>query len=472
MRARAVATSAWLGLALGLATATTARAQAPGPSAAPADPAISFTRTELPNGLTVLLHEDHTQPLVVVSLQVHVGSRDEKPGRTGFAHLFEHLMFMGTERVPVKKFDDWMELEGGANNAQTSQDWTRYYDVAPSHALPLLLWMEADRLEALGAQIDAAKLEVQRGVVRNERRDSYENEPYARADLRLPELLFPLGHPYHFDVIGSHADLVAAGVADVREFFARWYVPQNTSLVVGGDVDPATVHALVARYFGGLPGGSVPVRAPAPPPARLGGVVRETLPDAVTLPKIIMAWPSPARFAPGDAELSLAASVLGSGKNSRLYRELVYGQKLAQSVRAYQMSLELGSFFAIEVVAQPPDEGETLEGRLARVEQAIDRELARLAAEAPSAEELGRAEVGVEMGFVSGLQSLLGRVLTLNDYQQSRGDPGYLARDLARFRAATAEAVRAAAADTLHLDRRVILRVVPKAEDQAPGATP
>ena len=463
MKRRFVAAAAALVLTT-LAAVTHAQVPATEPSAASPAPelAIPFERYTLDNGLIVIFHEDHSQPLVVTSLQVHVGSRDEKLGRTGFAHLFEHLMFMGTSRVPIKKFDEWMELEGGANNAQTSQDWTRYFDVAPSHALPLLLWMEADRFQTLGREITQEKLDVQRGVVRNERRDNVENTPYASADVRLPELLFPLGHPYHFDPIGSHEDLLAAEVGDVRAFFDRWYVPQNTSLVVAGDFDSKATRELVASYFGSLAGGPVPGRTAPPPAAPLGGVVRETLEDTVTLPKIIMAWPSPARFAPGDADLDLLASVLTAGKNSRLFSHLVYDQKIAQSVAAHQLPLEQGSYFAIEAVANP---GVSLDA----LERAIDAELGPIASAPVSPSELARALARYELGFVSGLESLLERALQLNDYEQSRGDPGFTAADLARYRAATVSSMLAQARRTFDLEHRVILRVVPRKQEPAPS---
>src|SRR6185369_5423925 len=201
------------------------------------------------NGLTVVLHEDHTLPIVAVNVMVKVGSRFEEPKRTGFAHLFEHLMFMGTHRVPTKMFDAWMEAEGGSNNAWTSEDRTDYHEVAPSHALPLLLWLEADRFSSLADDMDQSKLNAQRDVVRNERRQTSENEPYGKVELRLPELLFPENHPYHHPVIGSHEDLQAAAVDDVKAFFRRWYVPNNASLVIAGDIDPAQAKAMVEKVF-------------------------------------------------------------------------------------------------------------------------------------------------------------------------------------------------------------------------------
>jgi predicted Zn-dependent peptidase len=422
---------------------------------------IPFTKTVLPNGLTVILHEDHTLPMVAVNTIVKVGSRFEEPGRTGFAHLFEHLMFMGTSRAPTKMFDAWMEAEGGSNNAWTSEDRTDYYDIGPAHTLPLLLWLEADRFSSLGKEMTQAKLDAQRDVVRNERRQTSENRPYGKVELRLPELLYPKGHPYHHPVIGSHEDLQAATVDDVKSFFARWYVPNNASIVVAGDMDPAKTKAEIERLFGWIP--QVPltkVEEPAAP--KLTSVVRETMTDNVKLPKIYMAWHSPARFAPGDAELDLAAAILEEGKASRLYKALVYDKPLAQEVRAGQHSQDLSSVFTIEAVAQP---GVSLD----ELEAAIDAQVQKLASAPPTNEELKRAQNQYETSFVARLQSVAERAQLLNTYQMAVGDPGYADKDLARYRAATPAQVQAVVKATLDPNARVILRVVPK---DAPAAAP
>jgi predicted Zn-dependent peptidase len=426
---------------------------------------IPFSQFKLDNGMTVIFHEDHTQPLVVTNINVQVGSRDEVDRRTGFAHLFEHLMFMGTERVPEKMFDAWMEKEGGSNNAWTSNDRTDYFDVAPSHALPLLLWMEADRLSVLGQQITKEKLDAQRDVVRNERRQTSENEPYGKAELVLPELLFPAGHPYHHPVIGSHADLEAATVSDVREFFARHYVPQNMSLVVAGDFDRAEVVPLVEKYFGSIAAGAVPGPRPGKKPFKLTEVKRATLEDNVSLAKVIMVWPSPAHLAPGDAELDLLSQVMSSGKASRLYQPLVYQRKLAQSVHAYQSSMGLESYFAIEALARP---GVSLD----ELEQAIDEEVQKLRAVPVGLAELKRAQNSYEAGFVQRLQSLATRASMLNGYFAEKGDPGFIASDLDRYLKATADDLLNYARSTLDPQGRVILRIVPKDEPKLaePGA--
>ncbi|MCC6557341.1 MAG: insulinase family protein [Polyangiaceae bacterium] len=436
-----------------------AAARSAQPAAAKLD--VPFTKYTLPNGLTVILHEDHTLPLVAVNVLVKVGSRHEEARRTGFAHLFEHLMFMGTRRVPTKMFDAWMEAEGGWNNAWTSEDRTDYFEVAPAHALPLLLWLEADRFSSLADDMDKAKLDAQRDVVRNERRQTSENEPYGKVELRLPELLYPEGHPYHHPVIGSHEDLQAASVGDVTSFFKRWYVPNNASLVVAGDFDPAAARGMIERWFGGIPRGPV---SPAPPAtaAQLKGVVRETIPDNVKLPKVVMAWHSPAHFAPGDAELDLLSVVLQEGKASRLYKALVYDKPIAQEVSATQNSSDLGSYFTVEAIARP---GVSLE----KLEEAIDAELARVRDKRVSQEELDRAKNQYETAFVARLQSTAARASLLNIYEATRGDPGYAEKDLQRYRGATAEALQRYAQTTLDPNARVILRVVPAADAKQGG---
>ena len=430
-------------------------------SAPPPKVDIPFTKEVLPNGLTVIFHEDHALPIVTVDALVKVGSRHEEVHRTGFAHLFEHLMFMGTARVPTKMFDAWMETEGGWNNASTGEDRTEYYDVGPSRSLPLLLWLEADRFGALGKEMNADKLKAQRDVVRNERRQTSENKPYGKVELRLPELLYPEGHPYHHPVIGSHEDLEAATVPDVQAFFARFYVPNNVSLVVAGDFDPKVARASIQSLFGGLPRAVVPP-APAGPQPKLAGVVRETIPGNVELPKTIIAYHSPARWAAGDAEMDLAAVILEHGKASRLYKALVYDRAVAQEVTAGQYSQDLGSFFSIEAIAQPGV-------KLDDLEAAIDAEVAKLVARPVSAEELQRAKNQYETSFVSRLQSVSERASLLNRYEAGKGDPGFAEKDLQRYRDVTPASLQAVMKSVLDPAARVMLRVVPKPKDAEPA---
>jgi zinc protease len=432
-----------------------------GPAVSRADLSIPFTKSQLANGLTVIVSEDHTIPEVVVNVTYDVGSRFEPPHRTGFAHLFEHLMFMGTRRAPTKMFDAWMEGAGGYNNAWTSEDRTDFFDIAPPTAMHLLLWLEADRMRDLGPLMTLDKLNAQRDVVRNERRQSTENRPYGIGELRLPELLYPASHPYHHPVIGSHEDLEAAQVDDVKEFFATWYDPANASLVVCGDFDPKAEMPEIEKWFGSIPSRGKPKDPGAPDfsdtKTTLIGVVRETVEDRVELPKVTMAWQTPKHFAPGDAELDILSSVLAGGKASRLYQSLVYDQKLAQEVSASQNSGTLGSRFEVEVIARP---GVALD----KLEAAIDKELDKVRKEAVKDDELTRAKNVIETGFVERLQSTAERASLLNMYQAEVGDPGYVQKDLDRYRAATAPGVLAVTAKYLDPNTRVILRIVPRAE--------
>ena len=422
--------------------------------------AVPFTKATLANGMTVILSEDHTLPVVAVNVGYWVGSRFEQTHRTGFAHLFEHLMFMGTRRAPRGTFDAKMEAVGGSNNAWTSEDRTDYSDDAPAGALPLLLWLEADRMRDLGPLMTREKLDLQRDVVRNERREETENQPYGVIELRLPELLFPEGHPYHHPVIGSHEDLEAARVEDVKAFFARYYDPANATLSIAGDFDPkATIDRLQA-WFGAIPSNGKPSDAAASSfewkGTTLKSVVRETLEDNVELARTTMAWQAPKHFAPGDAELDLLADVLTKGKESRLYEALVYDRKLAQDVRATGYSGVLASRFVLEATARP---GVTLD----KLEAALDQELAKIRAAGPTDGELARAKNGIEAAFVERLQSPAARATLLNDYQAETGDPGFAQRDLDRYRNATVAGVRDVAQKVLDPNARVILRVVPRA---------
>jgi predicted Zn-dependent peptidase len=427
--------------------------------AAEGELSIPFTKSKLSNGMTVILSEDHSVPTVVVDVSHDVGSRMERAGRTGFAHLFEHLMFMGTQRAPTKMFDAWMESAGGRNNAWTSEDRTDYYDIAPPTALPLLLWLEADRMRDIGPLMTKEKLDAQRDVVRNERRQSIENRPYGVVELLLPEMLYPAEHPYHHSVIGSHEDLEAATVEDVKDFFATWYDPANASLVVAGDFDPVATKALIERWFGTIPSRGKPKDPGAPgfqdTVTTLTGVARRTVDDEVELPKVVMAWQSPRHFAPGDAELDLVASVLSSGKASRLYESLVYRQKLAQSVSATQLSGTLGSRFVVEAIARPGVSTDKLE-------QALRQEIDAVRADGVKEDELTRAKNQYETAFVDRLQGVSARASLLNAYEAEIGDPGYVQRDLNRYRRATRPEVRAAAEKYLQPNKVAVLTVVPK----------
>ncbi len=414
---------------------------------------LAYQKFQLPNGMTVIFHEDHSLPQACINLWVRVGSKDEADGRSGFAHLFEHLMFMGTERVPGAEFDLLMEAGGGWNNASTSEDRTSYYSSGPAELLPTLLWLEADRLEDLGRVMTPEKLEAQRAIVRNERRQTSENEPYGKAALVSVELLYPEGHPYHHPVIGSHADLEAATLADVQEFFGAYYVPSNLSLVVAGDFDLEATRKLVEDLFGTLPRGADAIHRTAPPVV-LDQEIEHTMVDDVQFARTSLMWHSPKSFEAGDAELGLLATILAEGVSSRLVRALVVEQQLAQEVEALQASAMLGSTFEIEATARPGTALETLES-------AIDQVLADLARDGPSEEELARAKTGREARMRARLETIQERAAALNRYEIQFGEPDSFERDLARTLDATREGVREWTERVLAQRGRLVLRVLP-----------
>ncbi len=428
-----------------------------GLAAPPAPLAIEHSTFTLDNGLVVMVHVDDRLPLVAVSLDYRVGSADEPAGRTGFAHLFEHLMFMGTAAVPRGRFDQLMEAEGAWNNAWTSNDRTHYYEVGPSHALPLLLWLEADRMLGLGPAIDQQKLDLQRDVVRNERRQSTENTPYGLVWTTLPPLMYPPGDPYHHSPIGSHEDLQAATVHDVQQFFARWYTPDNASLVVAGDVDPGEVERLVRAYFSQIPRGAERPARPGPrPPGPPAGKSR-TVSDRVDQARVILAWQSPAHYRPGDAALDVLATALSDGKSSHLHQALVYGEAVAQDVYAAQWSGRLGSQFVVWATGRDGIDADALQARL---EAALARSV-----DAIDDDDVIRARAGITKAFIEKLQSVRDRASTLNGYYSALGRADFVAEDLARYTAVDKAAVGDAARRFLVPEHRAVLRVVPRGDD-------
>lgn len=415
---------------------------------------VPYEKYTLPNGMTVILHEDHSLPVASVNIWYRVASKDEAPGRSGFAHLFEHLMFMGTDRVPGLDFDNIMEAGGGRNNASTSEDRTNYYSVGPSELLPTLLWLDADRLEGLGAAMTQEKLDKQRDVVRNERRQTTENVPYGVAENEIVRLMYPRSHPYWGTVIGSHEDLEAATLDDVKNFFATYYVPSNASLVVAGDFDPTVIKPLIDRLFGTLPRGNDVTHAQAEP-ARVSGVKRVTYTDDVQFPRSYIVYHSPKAYAPGDAEMGLAAGVLAGGISSRLYQRLIYAESLATDVEAMQYPMLLGSLFVVQVTAAP---GVTLDA----AEKAVDEVIGEFVAKGPTPEELERQKAQVEMAAIAELQSLLAKADKLNEYEFHFGEPDSFKRDLDRYRNATPDKVMEWSKKVLTPNARLILRVIPE----------
>jgi len=415
---------------------------------------MPFRKHVLDNGLQVVIHEDRSCPIVAVSVWYHVGSKNEVPGRTGFAHLFEHLMFEGSAHHDSGYFEP-LQQAGGTLNGSTNSDRTNYWEVVPSNALELALWMESDRMGYLLPALTDEKFNNQRDVVLNERRQNYENRPYGMAGLAMMEALFPEGHPYHWATIGSPDDLRAATAGDVRAFFRRYYHPANASVAIAGDVDAERALALAAAYFGEIPAGEPPDAVPsAPPRARRS---RRVIEDRVELPRVYLGWLTPAMYADGDAELDLLADVLATGKASRLYRALVYERRIATDVSAYQGSRELGSAFQVVATAVPGI-------ALGVLEAAIHEEIARVCADGVLEDELARAQALTETAFVSRLQSVGGfggKSDQLNNYNVFLGDPGYFPRDVARYRNASRAGLHAAAEAHLDATDCVTLSAVP-----------
>jgi len=417
---------------------------------------IPFTKHTLANGLDVLLHEDRACPIVAVNLWYHVGSKNEVPGRTGFAHLFEHLMFEGSQHHDKGYFPP-LQGAGGSLNGSTNADRTNYWEVVPSNALELALWMESDRMGYLLPALTQAKFSNQRDVVLNERRQNYENRPYGLAPMAMLAALFPPDHPYHWTTIGEIADLNAARLEDVRAFFSAYYHPANASLSIAGDIDPEQALSLARAYFEDLASG--PAVAPVRPAAReLAEEQRLLLEDRVELPRLYIAWLTPAMFAEGDADLDLAADILANGKTSRLYRRLVYDERIATDVSAAQNSREVAGFFQVAATAAP---GHALE----ELEQVILEEMTRLAEEGPSDDEIERGKVQAEAQFMFRLQTVGGfggKGDQLNAYNTFVGDPDFFTRDLHRYQQVTPASLRGAVARDMPGRRRVTLSIVPR----------
>ena len=428
---------------------------------------LSYTRHTLANGLDVLLHEDHDCPIVAINVWYHVGSKNERPGHTGFAHLFEHLMFEGSQHHDYGYFQP-LQGAGAALNGSTNADRTSYWEVVPTSALELGLWMESDRMGYLLPALTEAKFSNQRAVVLNERRQNYENRPYGLSAMAILAALFPPDHPYHWTTIGEVADLNAVRLDEVHAFFARYYHPANASLALAGDIDSDKALALVRAYFEEIPAGDTvdPVRADA----SLDRDARLRLEDRVELPRLYLAWLSPAMFAEGDADLDLAADVLANGKTSRLYRRMVFEERIATDVSASQNSREIGGYLQIAATAAP---GHTL----AALERAIVEEVARLGSDGPTDDEMERGRVQTEAQFIFRLQTVGGfggKSDQLNAYNVFLGDPSYFDRDLQRYYTVTSRSMQQTVSRYLDPTRRVTLSIVPRGRSElaAPDSVP
>jgi zinc protease len=417
-------------------------------------PSIPFEKYKLKNGLEVILSEDHTLPLVSVNIWYHVGPANERPGRTGFAHLFEHMMFEGSQHVGGKMHFSYLEGAGATDiNGTTNFDRTNYYETIPSNQLELALWLESDRMGYLVGKLDIEKLANQRDVVRNERRQSGENTPYGLVEEGLYHQLFPKGHPYYGVVIGSHADVEAAKLEDVREFFRQYYTPNNATLAIVGDYDKSAIKALLEKYFGSIPMGPEVPKISATTPA-ITSERRAVVTDQVELPRVYMGWITPPVFAKGDAESDLYSQILGGGKSSRLYKSLVYEKQIAQDVSTSIEETHLGSVLELTATAKPGVKPEDLE-------KAIDAEMSKLAAEGPTAAEVERAKNVTETALVRGLERTNGVANRLNYYNQFLGNPDYFSKDIARFDVVTPAEIKQAAQTIFRKDARAVVYGVP-----------
>jgi zinc protease len=465
--------------------ASTSLAQAPAPGAAPAppmtamptsaaaspveqtpgglDPALQlrFTKYTLDNGLEIILHRDSSLPLVALNIWYHVGPVNEPPGRSGFAHLFEHLMFEGSRHVG-RQFDTLLESVGATNvNGTTSWDRTNYFETVPSEHLELLLWLESDRMGYMLDAITQERLDVQRSVVKNERRQSYENQPYGPSTLALYDALYPKGHPYHGAVIGSMEDLDRASLEDVQQFFRDYYAPSNATLVLAGDFDEARTLLLIEKYFGGLPKKPRPrARQTLTPP--LQSEVTLKVPEAVELGRVTLSWLAPPAFTVQEAALEVVTEILAGGKASRLYQELVVKRKIASDVSAYVDANALCSQVEVSAMVASKAKPE-------QVQQVMSNVLDDLAQHGPSEVELARAKKGMEVELKSSLQLLnghggeSGRAGILQRLNHYLGDPGRLAAEWQKTLAVTRADVQQVVRDYLRADRRAILHTVPSA---------
>ncbi len=425
---------------------------------------IPIETFRLDNGLFVVLSEDHTAPLVAVNLWYHVGSANERPGRTGFAHLFEHMLFQGSASVGANEHFELVQRAGGTLNGSTWLDRTNYYETVPSNQLELALWLEANRMGYLLPAMTQQKLDTQRDVVQNERRWSVDNQPYGSWWERLPALCFPPAHPFHHSLIGSMADLDAASLEDIEQFFATYYTPDNAVLSIAGDFDRDEARRLVERHFGPIPRGKG--KPPLPDmtlPPTLGGPLREVVPDDVALSRLFLAFRSPVFGSVEYYAASVCGAILGLKKGSRLHRRLVREQQLAADAQAFTYDLTKGSdLLVLDVTARPETTSDALE-------RAVHAEVDRLRDEGVTDEEVARAVTLIETELIVALQSAGDRADKLSLFATYFGDPSLVNAQSTRYRAVTAAHVNAFARERLGADNRASLLYVPR--DAQPEAT-
>jgi zinc protease len=419
----------------------------------PAQPEVKFEQYTLDNGLTVILHEDHSAPVASIMMMYHVGSKNEKRGRTGFAHLFEHMMFQGSQHVQKEEHFKLLQEVGANVNGSTNSDRTNYFETLPSNGLELAIYLESDRMGFLLPAMDQAKLDNQRSVVQNERRQSYENVPYGLSYETIAKALYPEDHPYSWPVIGSMADLNAASLADVKDFFATYYAPNNACVVIAGNIDPAQVKEWVEKYFGPIPRGKAFER-PAPREVTLAADKRLILEDRVQLPRLYLTWPSSRGFTRSDALRDVLTDVLSAGKNSRLYKSLVYEKQIAQSVSAGQDGSEIAGELTIDVTAKP---GKTL----TEIETAVQEVIDDLLKNGVTEKEIQTSLTQKEARLINRLATVFGKTSALANYFTLTGNAANINTELERFKGITpAEIV--ADARQVFAQHKVVLSIVPQ----------
>ena len=421
---------------------------------------VPYTQLTLKNGLNVILHEDHSLPLISVNIWYHVGSSSEKSGRTGFAHLFEHILFEKSTNVPEGKFIQWIESRGGRFNGSTTQDRTNYFEDIPSNSLELALFLESDRMGFMLDVVTPELVDGQREVVKNERRQRYENQPYGSLRLALPSLLYDESHPYSWPVIGSMDDLNAASDDDVINFYNNFYAPSNASMVIAGDFDTKETIKLIKHWFSDVPAGNDPPKISHPNPLLLNNK-RVYFEDKVNLPLIHISWLTPPFFKDGDAELDILANILGGGKNSRLYKRLVYEEQIVQNISVYQSSQKLSSTFNIQAFVKP---GVSLD----EVELKIYEEINKIFNENPSLREVQRGVNQFEAYFIRSMEmntGYSGKADALNRYYFYTGEPNYFNQDLNRYLQIKPEDISLVAKEYLSKNK-VTVSIVPEGQKQ------
>ncbi|HUQ44607.1 MAG TPA: pitrilysin family protein [Candidatus Limnocylindria bacterium] len=422
-------------------------------------PKVEFTESRLPNGLRLIISEDHLAPVAAVNVWYAVGSKHEEAGRTGFAHLFEHVMFQGSANVGKAEHIALVQAAGGTMNGTTWLDRTNYFETMPSHQLELAIWLEADRMGTLLEALSQENLDNQREVVKNEKRWSYDNRPYGSWNEKMLRAIYPSEHPYHHPTIGSMEDLDAASIEDVSAFFRLHYAPNNAVLSVVGDVDPPQVRAWVEKYFGAIPANpNLPIELPDMTlPPTIGREIREVVPDRVPLPRIYWGFRAPVFGDPRLDALDLGAQILAGGKGSRLHRRLVRDEEIAQDVGVFTMGFVSGGSVSMGMATARPGVD------LVRLETAFWEELQRLGRELPSDDEMERAKALTEADELSALQQVSEKADRLSMYATLFDDPGMINTILPRYLSTTAEQIREAAAAVFVEENRVVLTYVPAA---------